>query len=98
MKTLHFCKEIANKISKQCISLCLYKIGDIAKAIICLKFKVIYHAYQGDNSYSKNKQFIKNSIECKERVFFLLSIERNFVKTKKKRFYENTMQKLDLRL
>jgi len=31
-------------------------------------------------------------------VFFLLSIERNFVKTKKKRFYENTMQKLDLRL
>jgi len=72
MKTLHFCKEIANKISKQCISLCLYKIGDIAKAIICLKFKVIYHAYQGDNSYSENRQFIKKLLSGTNVLFAVI--------------------------
>ena len=77
----------------QCISLCLYKIGHLIKAIIHLKFKVICHAKQGDNSYSENRQFIKNSIGCKDQMFFLLPFERNLCQS----FYETTMQKLDLR-
>ena len=39
-----FIIQIANTISNQCISLCLYKIGDITEAIIYLKLKVMYHA------------------------------------------------------
>jgi len=45
MKTYNtFIIQIANTILNQCISLCLYKIGHITKAIKCLIIKVIYHA------------------------------------------------------
>ena len=53
--------QIANTILSQCISHCLYKIGHTPKAITCLKLKVICHAYQADNSYSENKQFISKN-------------------------------------
>ena len=46
------------------MSLCLYIQGQITKAIICLKFKSIHHAQQGDNSY------IKDSMKCKNQMFF----------------------------
>jgi len=39
----------------------------MTRAIIGLTFKVMYHAYHGDHSYSVNGQFIKNSIDCKEQ-------------------------------
>ena len=39
-----FIIQIANTILNQCISLYLYKIGQITKAIFCLKLKVICHA------------------------------------------------------
>ena len=43
-KLYTFIIQIANTILNQCISLCLYKIGHITKAIICLTFKLICHA------------------------------------------------------
>ena len=43
-KLYTFIIQIANTISNQCISLCLYKIGHITKAMICIKLKVSYHA------------------------------------------------------
>ena len=50
---------------------CLYKIGHITKAIICLRLKVSCHAKQGDNSYSENRQFNppKNTFGCKDVLF-----------------------------
>ena len=42
MKTLHIYNT--NTILNQCISLCLYKIGHIPKAIVCLELKGICHA------------------------------------------------------
>ena len=36
-----------------------YNPCQIPKAIIGLKFKIIDHALEGDNSYSENRQFIK---------------------------------------
>jgi len=72
MKLYTFIIQIANKILDQCISLCLYKIGHITKAIICLKFKVIYHAYQGDNSYSENRQFIKKLLSGTNVLFAVI--------------------------
>ena len=45
---------------------------------------------------------LKNSIVCKDQIFFLLTVERIYFKELisklPKTFYENTMQKLDLRL
>ena len=78
-KLYTFIIQIANTILNQCISLCLYKIGYITK-LICFQLKVICHAWQGDNSYSENRQFIKKSIGCKDQMFFLLSL---CVKTKR---------------
>ena len=75
MKTLHIYNT--NTILNQCISLCLYKIGHITHAIICLESNVICHALQGDNLYHENRQFIKKSIDCKDQMFFLLPFERN---------------------
>jgi len=65
----HFIIQISYTILNQCISLCLYSIGHITKAIIGLTYKVSYHAYQGDNSYSENRQSIKNAIVCKDQIF-----------------------------
>jgi len=65
MKT--FIIQISNTILSQCISLCLYKIGHITKAIIWPKFKVIYPVKKGDNSYSENGQSIKNSNDYKDQ-------------------------------
>ena len=53
-----FIIQISNTILTQCISLCLYKIRHITKATQCLKVKVMHHAYQGDNYYSENRQFM----------------------------------------
>jgi len=77
MKSIHFYNTKSNTILNQYIPLCLYKIGHITKAKMCLKFKVIYHALQGDNLYSENRQSTKNLIDCTHQMFFLLSFERN---------------------
>ena len=49
-----FIIQISNTLLNQGISHCLYNIGHITKAIICLKFK------QGDNSCSENRKFYQN--------------------------------------
>ena len=60
-----FIIQIANTILNQCISLCLYKIGHITKAIICLKLSHL-PCITG-NLYSENRQFIKSFMkpQCK---------------------------------
>ena len=70
-KLYTFIIQIANTLLNQCISLCLYKIGHITKAIISLIYKVIYHVQQGDNSYRENRQVIKNSTDCKDQNVLL---------------------------
>jgi len=59
----------------QCILLYLYIIGHITKAIIGHQFKGIYHTKQGDNLYSENRQFIKNSINCKDQNSFCCQLK-----------------------
>ena len=63
--------QISYTILSQCISICLYNIEHITKAIICLKLKFIYHALQGDNLYIEKGQFMRNSIDCKDQIFWL---------------------------
>ena len=48
--------QIANAILNQCISLCLYKIGHMTKAL-----KFIYHELQGDYSHSQTPLLIVNT-------------------------------------
>ena len=65
---------------------CLYKIGHITKAIICLRLKVSCHAKQGDNSYSENRQFNPpKKTHLVVRMFFLLPFERNLCQNQKKK-------------
>jgi len=49
-------------------------------------------------THSENRQFIKNSIDCKDRSFCCLLRETYFRTKKQNISFMKTMQKLDLRL
>ena len=69
--------QISNTLLNQGISHCLYNIGHITKAIICLKFK------EGDNSYSENRQFYqKSQLIVSTKCSFCCHSRETCVKTK----------------
>jgi len=93
-KLYTFIIQIANTILNQCISLCLYKIGRITKAIICLKLKSFqFVMHNKEITHIVKTEFIKNSIGWKDQMFFLLPFERKLCQNykQKKFFYETTM-------
>ena len=76
------------------MSCCLYYIGHITKAILCLKFKVSYHALQGDKLYSENGQFIRNSIGFKDQLLcFAVSWQKLMLRLKNKQSFMKTQCK-----
>ena len=80
MKKLNtFIIQIANTILNKCISFYLYNIRHITKAIICLNLRsVIMH--NREITYTvKNRQFIKNSVNCKDQIFSLQSVRETYI-------------------
>ena len=85
-KLYTFIIQIANTILNQCISLCLYKIGRITKAIICLKLKSFqFVMHNREITHIVKTEFIKNSIGWKDQMFFLLPFERKLCQNYKQK-------------
>ena len=71
--------QLSNTILNQYISLGLYEIRHITKAIIiliCLKYIVFYHAY------CENGHFLNKMICCKDQNLFCCQLRETYVRTK----------------
>ena len=81
-KLFTFIIQIANTISNQCISLCLYKIGNITKAIICLKLKVICHDNREITYKVKTDSLSETQLVVRTKWFFAAIWEKLMSKLK----------------
>ena len=80
MKTLHFYNTKKLTLLNQCISLCLYEIGHITKAILCFKSKSFIMHTRDIAHIVKTDSLSKTQLIGKTKCLLCCHLRETYVK------------------